>query len=220
MEQSWDLFFAQEKQKEFMRRLHNFLALEYRDHVVYPPKSLLLNAFQLTPFDQVKVVIIGQDPYHEPNQAMGLSFSVPEGVPLPPSLQNIYKEIENDLQIQMQPNGDLTYLAKQGVLLLNAILSVRKGQPLSHQIEEYDCLLQDVLDYLDQSDQPIVFLLWGRFARNLKPYIRNPHHMILESTHPSPLSANRGGFFGNHHFSRTNRYLVMNGLAPIRWKNQ
>lgn len=219
MEQSWDLFFREEKQKEFMRRLHNFLALEYRHHVIYPPKQLLLNAFNLTPFDQVKVVIIGQDPYHEPNQAMGLSFSVPEGVVLPPSLQNIYKEIENDLQIQMRPNGDLTYLAKQGVLLLNAILSVRKSQPLSHQIEEYNQLLRDVLLYLDQSNQPIVFLLWGRFARNLKPYIQNPNRLILESTHPSPLSANRGGFFGNHHFSRANAYLINHGKTPIQWKN-
>lgn len=219
MEQSWDLFFKEEKQKEFMRRLHNFLALEYRSHIIYPPKQLLLNAFNLTPFDQVKVVIIGQDPYHEPNQAMGLSFSVPEGVALPPSLQNIYKEIENDLQVQMRPNGDLTYLAKQGVLLLNAILSVRQSQPLSHQIEEYNQLLKDVLLYLDQSNQPIVFLLWGRFARNLKPYIQNPNRLILESTHPSPLSANRGGYFGNHHFSRANAYLSLHGKTPIQWKN-
>lgn len=219
MEQSWDLFFKEEKQKEFMRRLHNFLALEYRSYIIYPPKQLLLNAFNLTPFDQVKVVIIGQDPYHEPNQAMGLSFSVPEGVALPPSLQNIYKEIENDLQVQMRPNGDLTYLAKQGVLLLNAILSVRQSQPLSHQIEEYNQLLKDVLLYLDQSNQPIVFLLWGRFARNLKPYIQNPNRLILESTHPSPLSANRGGFFGNHHFSRANAYLSLHGKTPIQWKN-
>lgn len=219
MEQSWNLFLAEEKQKDFMRRLHNFLALEYRHHVIYPPKHLLLNAFQLTPFDQVKVVIIGQDPYHEPNQAMGLSFSVPEGVALPPSLQNIYKEMENDLQIHMKQNGDLTYLAKQGVLLLNAILSVRQGQPLSHQIEEYNQLLKDVLLYLDQSNQPIVFLLWGRFARNLKPYIQNPNRLILESTHPSPLSANRGGFFGNHHFSRTNAYLLEHGKTPIHWEN-
>lgn len=219
MERTWEKFFEEEKQKEFMHRLHNFLALEYRSHTVYPPKNLLLNAFNLTPYSKVKVVIIGQDPYHEPNQAMGLSFSVPEGEPLPPSLQNIYKEIENDLGVHMKPNGDLTYLAKQGVLLLNALLSVRRGIALSHQIPEYEQLLKDILLYLDQSDEPIVFLLWGRFARNLKPYITNPNRLILESTHPSPLSANRGGFFNQHHFSKTNQYLIEHHLEPIHWQN-
>ncbi len=218
--QSWENFFAEEKQKEHMRRLHNFLALEYQRHIVYPPKSLLLNAFNKTQFDQIKVVIIGQDPYHEPNQAMGLSFSVPSGEPLPPSLINIYKEIENDLGVKMKLDGDLTYLATQGVLLLNAILSVRQGEALSHQIPEYEILLKDVLEYIDQSDLPIVFILWGRYARNLKQYITNPHRLILEATHPSPLSANRGGFFGNHHFSRANMYLIKNNREPINWCNQ
>lgn len=218
-ELSWEAFFEEEKKKEFMHRLHNFLALEYRSHEIYPPKNLLLNAFNLTPFHEVKVVIIGQDPYHEPNQAMGLSFSVPEGEPLPPSLQNIYKEIQNDLGVTMKPNGDLTYLAKQGVLLLNALLSVRRGEALSHQIPEYEQLLKDVLLYLDQSNEPIVFILWGRFARNLKPYIQNPNRLILESTHPSPLSANRGGFFYQHHFSKTNQYLIAHHKEPIHWQN-
>ena len=219
MEYSWEEFFKEEKQKIFMKRLHNFLALEYRSYTVYPPKNLLLNAFNLTPYHQVKVVIIGQDPYHEPNQAMGLSFSVPNGEPLPPSLQNIYKEIENDLGLKMKPNGDLTYLANQGVLLLNALLSVRRGEALSHQIPEYEQLLKDVLAYIDQNNEPIVFMLWGRFARNLKPYIQNPNRLILEATHPSPLSANRGGFFYQHHFSKANTYLVAHHREPIHWQN-
>ena len=219
MEYSWEEFFKEEKQKSFMKRLHNFLALEYRSYTVYPPKNLLLNAFNLTPYHQVKVVIIGQDPYHEPNQAMGLSFSVPNGEPLPPSLQNIYKEIENDLGLKMKPNGDLTYLANQGVLLLNALLSVRRGEALSHQIPEYEQLLKDVLSYIDQNDEPIVFMLWGRFARNLKPYIQNPNRLILEATHPSPLSANRGGFFYQHHFSKANAYLAAHHREPIHWQN-
>ena len=219
MEQSWEQFFEEVKQKDYMRRLHNFLAREYQTATVYPPKSLLLNAFNLTPFHQIKVVIIGQDPYHEPNQAMGLSFSVPKSEPLPPSLQNIYKEMENDLGIKMFRNGDLTYLAKQGVPLLNAILSVRKGQPLSHQMEEYEELLHDVLRYIDLNDQPIVFLLWGSFARKLKTYIHNPNRLILESVHPSPLSANRGGFFGTKPFSKANRYLLEHGRSPIDWQN-
>ena len=219
MEYSWEEFFKEEKQKSFMKRLHNFLALEYRSYTVYPPKNLLLNAFNLTPYHQVKVVIIGQDPYHEPNQAMGLSFSVPNGEPLPPSLQNIYKEIEKDLGLKMKPNGDLTYLANQGVLLLNALLSVRRGEALSHQIPEYEQLLKDVLSYIDQNNEPIVFMLWGRFARNLRPYIQNPNRLILEATHPSPLSANRGGFFFQHHFSKANAYLVAHHREPIHWQN-
>lgn len=219
MEYSWEEFFKEEKQKSFMKRLHNFLALEYCSYTVYPPKNLLLNAFNLTPYHQVKVVIIGQDPYHEPNQAMGLSFSVPNGEPLPPSLQNIYKEIENDLGLKMKPNGDLTYLANQGVLLLNALLSVRRGEALSHQIPEYEQLLKDVLSYIDQNNEPIVFMLWGRFARNLRPYIQNPNRLILEATHPSPLSANRGGFFFQHHFSKANAYLVAHHREPIHWQN-
>lgn len=219
MEQSWDIFFDNVKQKDYMQSLHYFLLTEYQNYTIYPPKQLLLNAFKQTPFDQVKVVIIGQDPYHEANQAMGLSFSVPSFMPLPPSLNNIYKEIENDLGIKMRKDGDLTYLANQGVLLLNAILSVRKGEALSHQIPEYELLLKDILQYIDQNDNPMVFLLWGRFARNLKKYITNPHRLILESTHPSPLSANRGGFFGNHHFSLTNKYLIEHHITPINWQN-
>ncbi len=219
MEMSWKLFFKEEQNKEYSKELHAFLEEEYQNYTIYPPRRLMFNAFNLTPFNEVKVVIIGQDPYHEPNQAMGLSFSVPDGIPLPPSLINIYKEIENDLGIKMNHNGDLTYLAKQGVLLLNAILSVRRGQPLSHDKKGYETFLKNVLLYLDKTNQPIVFILWGRFARNLRKYITNPNRLILESNHPSPLSANRGGFFGQHHFSKTNEYLRNNGLTPINFQN-
>lgn len=216
---SWKEFFAVEGQKPYSKKLHDMLDVEYGQHVCYPKRSDMFKAFQLTELHEVKMVIIGQDPYHEPNQAMGLSFSVPSGVALPPSLQNIYKEIENDLGVTMRKDGDLTYLAKQGVLLLNAILSVRHGEALSHNFPEYRQFLEAVLTYLDQVDQPMVFLLWGNFARKLKPFIQNKLHFILESTHPSPLSANRGGFFGQHHFSRANTFLIQQGLAPISWKN-
>lgn len=216
----WKEFFEIENKKEYMILLNAFLDEEYSVQTIYPPRELMFNAYNLTPFNEVKVVIIGQDPYHEPNQAMGLSFSVPRGISLPPSLVNIYKEMESDLGIKMHRHGDLTYLAKQGVLLLNAILTVRKGEALSHDKRGYSTLLKNTLMYLDKSDQPIVFILWGRFARSLKKYITNPNRLILKSNHPSPLSANRGGFFGEHHFSKTNKYLIEHGLTPIDFQNK
>ena len=178
----------------------------------------MYNAFELTEANNVKVVIIGQDPYHQPGQAMGLSFSVPTGVKLPPSLVNVYKEIENDLGLKMRNDGDLTYLAKQGVLLINAYLTVRQGQPLSHHREEYDLFMIDLMHYLDKLDQPIVFMLWGNFAQKFEKYIANPKHFVLKSVHPSPLGANHGGWFGLHQFSRCNDYLIKSGLTPIDWQ--
>ena len=215
---TWNEFFQSIQDKEYSINLHKFLDKEYENHICYPPRKLLFNAFKLTPLDKVKVVIIGQDPYHEPGQAMGLSFSVPSTVKVPPSLINIYKEIadEYDTTIDMS-SGDLTYLAKQGVLLLNSILSVREHQPMSHNIKEYEMFFNDVLEVLDKQHHPIVFMLWGTSARKLKKLLHNPSHLILESVHPSPLSANRGGWFGNHHFSRANAYLQENGIAPINW---
>jgi uracil-DNA glycosylase len=215
----WKDFFNIVKEKPYSKTLHAFLDDEYRRHTCYPPRTLVFNAFNLTPLEEVKVVIIGQDPYHEPQQAMGLAFSVPNGIPLPPSLQNIYKEIDNDLGLKMKGEGDLTYLAKQGVLLLNARLSVRRGIPLSHDVKEYQLFLTDVMELLDRQNQPIVFMLWGNFARSLKKLLQNKNHLILESTHPSPLSANRGGFFNTHQFSRANQYLKDHGLPPIDWQN-
>lgn len=217
---NWKEFFEIEDKKEYMIQLKKFLDEEYQKYTIYPPRELMFNAFKLTPFEKVKMVIIGQDPYHEPDQAMGLAFSVPKGIALPPSLKNIFKEIEDDMNIKMYPNGDLTFLAEQGVLLLNAILSVREKESLSHDKKGYDTLLKNVLSYLNNSNQPIVFVLWGRFARNLKKYITNPNRLILEANHPSPLSANRGGFFGNHHFSKANKYLLEHGLTPIDYQNK
>ncbi len=216
---TWNEFLECEMELSYLKELNLFLHSEYENKVVYPPRDMLFNAFALTPLESVKVVIIGQDPYHEPNQAMGLAFSVPSGMTLPPSLQNIYKEIQNDICCNMNKNGDLSYLARQGVLLLNAILSVRKGEPLSHANHGYEILLRHVLELLNSLNQPIVFILWGAFAKKLQKYLTNPLHLILTSNHPSPLSANRGGFFGNHHFSKVNDYLLKNNLTPIEWKN-
>ena len=217
---SWSEFFHQIQNEEFCEKLNKFLNKEYQDYTCYPPRELLFNAFKLTPLDKVRVVIVGQDPYHEPDQAMGLSFSVPRGVKVPPSLVNIYKEIAQEYNCKMDfSSGDLTYLAKQGVLLLNSILSVRAHQALSHNIEEYRTFLARVLEVLDHQNQPIVFLLWGGPARKLKAYLHNPSHLILECIHPSPLAANHGGWFGNNHFKLANTYLKNNGQNEIKWAN-
>ncbi len=221
MEKAWSSFFASIKSKPYSLSLHHFLDEEYAKYTVYPPRQLMFSAFAKTDPKSLKAIIIGQDPYHEPGQAMGMSFSVPKGCPLPPSLLNIYKEIENDLGVKMNyQNGDLSYLAEQGVLLLNAYLTVRKGEPLSHRREEYDSFVDDVLSYLDTIDTPMVFLLWGGFAKRYQSKINNPHHLILTSVHPSPLSANRGGWFGKHLFSQTNAFLEKNGRNPIDWCNK
>lgn len=215
---TWAEFFKSIQNKEYSINLHKFLDKEYASNVCYPPRKLLFNAFQLTPLKDVKVVIIGQDPYHEPGQAMGLSFSVPETVKVPPSLINIYKEIadEYDTRINME-SGDLTYLAKQGVLLLNSILSVRAHEPMSHNIKEYEYFFKDVLEVLDKQKHPLVFMLWGGSARKFKTLLHNPSHLILESAHPSPLAANRGGWFKNNHFRLANEYLKKNKVMPIDW---
>ncbi len=217
---SWNEFFKEIQSEDFCESLNKFLNKEYAEYTCYPPRELLFNAFRLTPLDKVRVVIVGQDPYHEPGQAMGLSFSVPKGIRVPPSLVNIYKEIAQEYDCQMNySSGDLTYLAKQGVLLLNSILSVRAHQPLSHNNEEYKKFLASVLEVLDHQKQPIVFLLWGGPARKLKGYLHNPSHLILECIHPSPLAANHGGWFGNNHFKLANKYLEDNGAEPIKWSN-
>lgn len=217
----WKAFFDAVRSKPYSKTLREFLEEEYATCVVYPPRDLVLNAFSLTSPEDLKAVIVGQDPYHNPGQAMGLSFSVPKGVPLPPSLVNIYKEIENDLGCEMDfENGDLTGWAKQGVLLLNAYLTVRENAPLSHARKEYDSFIADVMRYLDTLNQPIVFLLWGGFAKKFIPFVKNQSHFVLTSVHPSPLSANRGGWFGRHPFSQANEILVAHGSAPIDWCNK
>ena len=217
---TWNEFFRIIQSKDYSQDLHKFLDKQYSEHICYPPRELLFNAFRLTPLADVKVVIIGQDPYHEPGQAMGLSFSVPQGIQVPPSLINIYKEISNEYKISINmKSGDLTYLAKQGVLLLNSILSVRAHEPMSHDIKEYEMFFNDVLEVLDHQTQPVVFMLWGSSARKFKKYLHNPSHLILESVHPSPLAANRGGWFGNNHFALANEYLRKNGAKIIKWSN-
>ena len=218
MSSSWKDFFEKEKEKAYFRKLEEFLDNEYKNKVIYPPRDLVFNAFSLCPLDKIKVVIIGQDPYHEPNQAMGLSFSVPSTCKVPPSLKNIYKEIEVDCnEIFFNKDGDLTYLANQGVLLLNSILTVEQGKPLSHNIKEYEELYHNILKELDELDYPFVFLLWGGNAKKQSVYLKNPKHLVLCANHPSPLSANRGGFFGCKHFSKANQFLIQNGIEPIIW---
>ena len=218
MSSSWKDFFEKEKGKAYFRKLEEFLDNEYKNKVIYPPRDLVFNAFSLCPLDKIKVVIIGQDPYHEPEQAMGLSFSVPSTCKVPPSLKNIYKEIEADCnEIFFNKDGDLTYLANQGVLLLNSILTVEQGKPLSHNIKEYEELYHNILKELDELDYPLVFMLWGGNAKKQSVYLKNPKHLVLCANHPSPLSANRGGFFGCKHFSKANQFLIQNGIEPIIW---
>ena len=218
---TWKEFFNEIKEKDYSHRLNVFLDEEYKNYTIYPKRENMFNAFRYTPLQDVKVVIMGQDPYHEPGQAMGLSFSVPHGVKVPPSLINIYREIQNEYGCDIDYNdGDLTYLAKQGVLLLNSRLTVRAHLPLSHNIKEYHEFLSDVLSLLDKQEQPIVFLLWGGPARKLKSALNNPNHLIIEGVHPSPLSANRGGWFGNGHFKKCNDYLRDHNIKEIDWCNK
>ena len=217
---TWEEVFKNIKSKDYAARLSRFLDEEYAHHKIYPERKNMFNAFKLTPLEDVKVVIFGQDPYHEEGQAMGLAFSVPDNIKTPPSLINIYKEIEIEYKtLIFNKGGDLTYLAKQGVLLLNSILSVRAHQAMSHNTNEYKMFLARVLEVLDKQTTPIVFLLWGGPARKLKGYLHNPSHLILECIHPSPLAANHGGWFGNNHFKEANRYLREHGLSEINWLN-
>ncbi|MCI2087814.1 MAG: uracil-DNA glycosylase [Prevotella sp.] len=217
IEESWKKRLGGEFDQQYFVNLTNYVRQEYMHHTCYPPGKLIFNAFNLCPFDEVKVVIIGQDPYHEPGQAMGLSFSVPEGVMMPPSLVNIFKEIQMDLGIPMPQNGDLTRWAKQGVLLLNATLTVQAHLANSHQKLGWDRFTDAAIKALNAEREHLVFMLWGGYARSKAAYIDRNKHLILESVHPSPLSANRGGWFGNHQFSRCNAYLEQNGIPPVQW---
>lgn len=217
IDNSWREHIGAEFEKPYFSALTDFVRHEYTTTTCYPPGSLLFNAFNLCPFDRVKVVIIGQDPYHEPGQAQGLSFSVPEGVPFPPSLQNIFKEIQLDLGKPMPPTGDLTRWAEQGVLLLNATLTVRAHQAASHQRHGWEQFTDAAIRALNAERENLVFILWGGYARSKAQLIDRSRHLVLESVHPSPLSANRGGWFGNHHFSQCNAYLREHGEQEIDW---
>lgn len=217
IDNSWREHIGAEFEKPYFSALTDFVRHEYTTTTCYPPGSLIFNAFNLCPFDRVKVVIIGQDPYHEPGQAQGLSFSVPEGVPFPPSLQNIFKEIQLDLGKPMPPTGDLTRWAEQGVLLLNATLTVRAHQAASHQRHGWEQFTDAAIHALSAERESLVFILWGGYARSKAQLIDRSRHLVLESVHPSPLSANRGGWFGNHHFSQCNAYLREHGKQEIDW---
>lgn len=217
IEPSWKEQLRDEFDKPYFVRLTQAVHKEYAQGPCYPPGRLIFNAFNLCPFDRVKVVIIGQDPYHEPGQAMGLSFSVPQGIVMPPSLVNIFKEIQQDLGTPMPVSGDLTRWAEQGVLLLNATLTVRAHQANSHQPLGWSQFTDAAIMALNAHRSGIVYMLWGGYARSKRNLIDASRNLILESVHPSPLSANRGGWFGQHQFSRCNAYLQQQGEQPIEW---
>ena len=211
----WIDFINKEKEKDYYKILKEKVDYEYNHYLCHPDYNNIYHAFKMTPFDNLKVVILGQDPYHEPNQAHGLAFSI-LCEKLPPSLQNIYKEMASDLGISFKQDGNLDYLAKQGVLLLNTTLTVRDGEAFSHKGFGWDIFTDNVISIINTIDRPIVFILWGSPAQKKKKLLNNPKHLIIESAHPSPLSAYRG-FFGSKPFSKTNDFLIKNGIEPIKW---
>lgn len=216
IEESWKEVLAPEFEKPYFKQLTDFVRQEYRTTTVYPPGSLIFNAFNLCPFYKVKVVLIGQDPYHGPGQAQGLCFSVNDGVPFPPSLQNIFKEVHDDVGSPIPTSGSLVRWAQQGVLLLNATLTVRAHQAGSHQRQGWEEFTDAAIRALAERREHLVFILWGSYAQKKGAFIDRTKHLVLTSVHPSPLSAYHG-FFGNHHFSRANAYLVEHGETPIQW---
>ena len=213
---AWDDILYEEFSKEYYRKLSFFLEEEYARTTVYPSKDQIFTAFKLTPPERVKAVILGQDPYHEPGQAHGLSFSVQKGVDIPPSLKNIYKELQDDLGITPPDHGYLVRWAEQGVLMLNTILTVRAHEAMSHADKGWQTFTDAVMEKLDEMDRAMVFILWGKPAQKKEKLITNPKHLVLKSAHPSPLSSYRG-FFGSRPFSATNDFLQKNGIAPIDW---
>lgn len=217
IEASWKEVLEDEFKKPYFRRITEHLKTEKaQGKTIYPPGSLIFNAFEKTPFEEVKAVILGQDPYHGPKQAMGLSFSVPRGVPPPPSLVNIFKELHEDTGMPIPSHGDLTHWATQGVMLLNASLTVRAGEPMSHSRIGWHEFTNKVIEKISEEKEDVVFLLWGKFAQEKKELIDAKKHHILKAAHPSPLSASNG-FFGCRHFSKTNNWLMKKGLDPIDW---
>ncbi len=216
IEQGWKEILKDEFEKPYFIKLTEFVKSEYKTQQIFPPGKEIFNAFNLCPFEMVKVVIIGQDPYHGPGQAHGLCFSVRDGVDFPPSLRNIFKEIESDLQIPIPKSGDLSRWAEQGVLLLNATLTVRAHQAGSHQNKGWETFTDEAIKVVSEKKDNVVFLLWGAYAQKKGEIIDKSKHLVLESVHPSPLSAMRG-FFGNHHFSQTNKFLESKGLTPVNW---
>lgn len=216
IEESWKEQLRQEFDKEYFIKLTEFVRNEYRTKQIFPPAKLIFNAFEHTPFDKVKVIILGQDPYHNDGQAHGLSFSVPDGVLNPPSLVNIFKEINRDTGIAVPKSGNLTRWANQGVLLLNATLTVQAHMAGSHQKKGWESFTDSAIHKLAENKENLVFILWGAYAQKKAAFIDTNKHLVLKSVHPSPLSAHNG-FFGNNHFSTTNKYLISKGIEPIQW---
>lgn len=215
IESTWKKALSEEFGKDYFTELTQFVKDEYKSSTVYPPPKFIFHAFELCPFDKVEVVILGQDPYHGPGQAHGLSFSVPENVTMPPSLKNIYKEIIDDVGGHIPVHGNLEHWAKQGVLLLNATLTVRAKTPGSHQHKGWEQFTDAVIKTISDKKEHVIFILWGRYARDKKTLIDTNKHLVLESAHPSPFSAT--AFFGCKHFSKTNAYLEKHGKKPIEW---
>lgn len=213
----WDELLKEEFEKDYYLKLREFLKQEYYTKTIYPNMYDIYNALKLTDYKDIKAVIIGQDPYHGPNQAHGLCFSVKKGIAPPPSLKNIYKELKDDVGFSIPNHGELTQWAQQGVLLLNATLTVQAGLAASHKGKGWEILTDRIIELVNEKTEPVVFLLWGGFARAKKALITNKSHLILECAHPSPLSA-YNGFFGCKHFSKTNEFLISNGLEPVNWQ--
>lgn len=212
----WDSILREEFNKKYFNTIMEQVNLEYENKIIYPKKSEIFKAFRITSYNGTKVVILGQDPYHGENQAEGLSFSVKKGIVKPPSLQNIFKELNQDVGCDIPEDGSLLEWANRGVLLLNSVLTVEKNKPASHKNIGWEVFTDEVIKKLNNKTTPIVFILWGAFARNKKKYITNPIHLIIESAHPSPFSA-YNGFFGSKPFSKTNNFLIKNGISPIDW---
>lgn len=214
---NWNEFFLKELNKKSIKNLVRKIEEDYDNCVVYPAKKDLLNAFKLTKYQDVKAVIVGQDPYHNPQQAMGLSFSIPVGIVNPPSLNNIFKEYQSDLGYSFPSSGDLTKWAQNGVLLINSILTVKNEEAFSCNYKEYKILFEDIINFLNEREQPMVFILWGKPAQACEKYIDANKHLILMAPHPSPLSSYRG-FFGSKPMSKANEFLISKGIKPIDWK--
>ena len=207
----------EESKKAYFKKLQSFVDEEYKNKTIFPERKNIFASLETTPYDKVKVVIIGQDPYHGEGEAHGLSFSVNPGIKIPPSLKNIYKELNYEYGCYIPNNGYLKKWAEQGVLLLNAVLTVEKDKPASHQGKGWETFTDRIIKEIDKKDEPVVFLLWGNFAKSKKELLTNSKHLVLESPHPSPFSA-RHGFFGNNHFKLANEYLAKNGVKPIDWQ--
>lgn len=215
--EKWDEILKEEYQKDYFIKLLKTLQIEYRTKTVFPKKSEVFRALRLTDYDKIKIVILGQDPYHGEGEAEGLSFSVKDGIRKPPSLRNIFKELHNDLGYDEPKNGSLIKWAKEGVLLLNSMLTVEKDKPLSHKPLGWEQFTDEVIKKINEKETPVVFILWGAYARSKKKYITNPNHYIIESAHPSPFSASYG-FFGSRPFSRANKFLISKNIKPVDFK--